>query len=317
VKAQALCLSIWWAVMAPPVCAEQSYPAVPMPGLESDPTGTVVAEVCTVSVMAGKVKVDLPASTAEKMPALLLTGTFFGWSGPSDPYPNRHFPELEIRVDGAPIEPQDRFEAFMGQTNITNLIKMAEMDPWAISRTPPMTSAYAGNVQVLNALRNVGAIAQSGDDYLAKWTARRLLRIPLTTAPSQQVELEYAARPVISILTADQIDTTSREKSYCISPKQLRPLTRSGSDPTWLTADEFSIPTGIDGKSPRSVILNMALNPAAADSPGYIFFCGPHGKPIAKKTSVARERIETDDQAIVHVLSVTAAARSQPPAISR
>jgi hypothetical protein len=303
--------------MAPPVWAEQSYPAAPMPGLESDPTGSVVAEVCSVSVMGGRIRVDLSASTAGEMPALLLTGAFFSWNGPSDPYPDRHFPELGIRVDGAPMEPQDRFEAFMGKTNVTNLIKMAEMDPWAISRTPPMTLAHPKNVQVLNALRNVGAIAQSGDGYLAKWTARRLLRIPLKAAPSQQVELDYAARPVVSILTAEQIDTRTREKSYCISAKQLKPLTRSSSDSTRLIAGEFSIPIGIDGKSPGSVILNMSLNPADTDSPGYIFFCGPHGKPIAKKASVARGRIEADDQAIVHVLSVTAAARSQPPATAR
>jgi hypothetical protein len=323
-KRLALQLSLSWAAAATQLSAAETRTAVPLPGLESDPAGTVVPESCTVSVIAGTVKVDLSASTAVEMPALLLSGAFFGWNGPSDPYPDRHFPELEIRVDGVPIKPEDRFEAFVGKTNITNLIKLAEMDPWAVTRTPPVTQAHAKNVQVLNGLKNVGAIEQSGEGYLVKWSVRRLLRIPLRAVPVQRLELDYTARPASSLMTAEQLDTTSREKSYCISPKQLRPLMRPEEFSTWLTVNEFSISTGIDGKSPLSVILTMSPNPGGdakppaspntgrnARSPTYLFFCGPHGKPIARKASVTRERVEVDDQGTVHVLSVAAAGRPE------
>src|ERR1700689_1708149 len=126
-KRLVLQLSLSWAAAASQLSAAESRTAVPLPGLESEPAGTVVPESCTVSVNAGSVKVDLSASTAAEMPALLLSGAFFGWNGPSLPYPDRQFPELEIRIDGVPIKPEDRFEAFVGKTNITNLIRSAEM----------------------------------------------------------------------------------------------------------------------------------------------------------------------------------------------
>jgi hypothetical protein len=303
---------VLWAWMAPPIYAQPSFPAAVIPGLESDPAGTVVPKVCTVSVTGGMVRVDLSVGTVAEAPALLLNGASFGWNGPSDSHSDRHFPELEVRVDGAPITPEDRFEAFVGKTNVTNLIKMAEMDPWAISRTPPVTSARPKNAQVLNALTHVGAVEPSGDQYLAKWTARRLLRIPLKAVPLQRAELDYTARPASSVMTMDQLDTTSREKSYCISPKELRRLTGSGPVPTSVTVNEYSIPAGIDGRSPTSVILNFSKNAGrGANSSAYIFFCGPHGKPMAKKTSVTRERAEVDDQGTLRVLTVAVTSSSQ------
>jgi hypothetical protein len=303
--------SLALGVAGSPLRAEESRTGVPLPGLESDPAGTVVPGSCTVNVMARNVRVDLAAGTAADTPALLLSGPVFGWSGASDPYPDRHFPELEIRIDGAPMMPEDRFEAFVGKTNVTNLIKSAEMDPWAISRTPPFTLAHPRNIQILNVLKNVDAFERSGDGYLAKWTARRLIRIPLKTARVQRVELSYTLRPATSVMTPDQLDTTSREKSYCITPDELKRLTGSGSPTATLTVSEFTIATGIDGKPPTSVILNVSPKSGAeADGPTDLFFCGPHGKPVAKKGSVTREWIEVDDQGMVRLLSVAAARGS-------
>lgn len=306
-----LCAAAGSALRADESRADESRAGVPLPGLESDPPGTVVPVSCTVSVVGPGVRVDLAAGSAEAAPALLLSGPIFGWSEASDPYPDRNFPELEIRVDGAPMTPQDRFEAFVGKTNVTNMIKSAEMDPWAISHTPPFTLAHPRNIQILNVLKNVGAIEPSGDGYLAKWSARRLIRIPLKTVPVQRVELSYTLRPTISLITADQLDTTSREKSYCVTPYQLKRLTRSGSPAATLIVNEFSIATGIDGKPPTSVILNVSPN-LRAEAAGHtdLFFCGPHGKPVSKKGSVTRERIEVDDQGTMRLLSVTAASRS-------
>ena len=310
-------LTAWCVVMlgiaAPPLYAEESGTGVPLPGLESDPTGTVVAQAATVSVNAGRVSVDLSVGTVEEKPALLLETPSFGWTGPSDPYPDRQFPELEIRIDGVPVVPDDRFQAFAGGRNITTLLELAEMDPWAVTRTPPVTAAGSKNPQVLKGLANMGAIEKSGDDYRAKWTARRILRIPLKAVGGQEVELNYRARPASSLMTAEQLDTTSREKRYCISPQQLRRASHSGAATAWLAVSELAIPTGIDGKPPTSAALTISQGAGgAANPPVYYFLCGPHGKSIAKKGSVTHERAEVDDTGVLYVLSVAESAK--PPA---
>ncbi len=305
-----MCLSALWAVVAPPIHAEPSIPAAPLPGLESDPAGTVTPEFCAVSVMAGKATVELTVRADAEAPALLLNGPQFGWSE-SEPYPDRHFPELEIRVDGVLNRPDDSFEAVVGKMNITNLLRAAGMDPWAITRTPPVTSADPNHPQVLNGLKNAGAIVNADDGYLAKWTARRLLRIALKAVPEQRVELKYTVRPGHAWLTPEQLVTTSREKTYCVSSKALRRVLHSAADSTVLTVNEYTIPTGIDGKPPSSVTFTML--PGAGDGVTLhtgIFLCGPHGKPIAKDGPVTRERAEVDDLGNLHVLS----AAEPPPA---
>jgi hypothetical protein len=301
------CLSAL-CTLAAPLRADDIRAGVPLPGLESDPAGTVVPQSCAVSVTDGQISVSLRVATAEPAPALLLNTPFFGWIA-TDPYPDRQFPELKILVDGVPITPEDRFEAFAHNFNITNLLGLAEMDPWAITHSPPLTAAHPQQPQVLKGLRNVGAIENAGDQYLAKWTARRLIRIPLKSVPSEQVELDYTARPATSVMTADQLDTTGREKSYCISPRSLQQVYRAGANATALAINEFTIATGVDGKPPASVLLTMSSGGARdSKSQDYLFLCGPHGKPIAKRGLVTHERAEVDDEGFLRVLIVTQSA---------
>jgi hypothetical protein len=304
VRLAALC------VLAAPIQAEVLGPGVPLPGLESDPPDTVVPEACSVSLVADKVTVNWSVRTDTEMPALLLTGYLFGWTGETDPYPDRHFPELEIRVDDAPATPNDRFEVFAGKNNVTNLIRAAQMDPWAITRTPPYTQAHPSNPQVLNILRNAGAIEMVDDNYLAKWKARRVLRVPLKAVPNQRVEFRYAARPTRSSLTVEQVVTPARENEYCLSSKQLRGLLHAGSAARMLSVTEYTIPTHIDENSPSNVTLTMSAGDAAAPRT-LIFLCGPHRKSVAK-TDLTRQPALVDEHGILRVLTVVESRANSP-----
>ena len=50
--------------------------------------------------MGDNVTVELDLVTTSDQPALLIDGPLFGWSGEAEAYPDRHFPELEVRIDG-------------------------------------------------------------------------------------------------------------------------------------------------------------------------------------------------------------------------
>jgi hypothetical protein len=301
VKTALLCLST--LCLTAPLGAEEIRVGVPLPELASDPADTVRPVSAQVGMIGGKVSVVLSVRATEDAPALLLEGPLFGWSGPSDPYPDRNFPELEFRVDGAPITPEDNFRAFVGKANVTNVLKTAAVDPWVITRTPPVISSLPANEHLLRGLKSFGAIETSGDTTLAKWTAQRIVRIPLKQASDERVEWDYRARPTGSRLTGDQVDTRSREKTYCISPTSLSRLRHSGSGKL-LDVTEYSIATGIDGKPPGSVTFTMS--PPAGDPSGYVFFCGPHGKSMAQKGSINGGPAEVDDAGILSVMTVAA-----------
>ncbi len=311
-KLTRICLAVLGTILAPPIHADDSSTGVPLPGLESDPADTVFPRACSVSMTDDTVTMALSVKTGTESPALLLNGLVFGWRGASEPYPDRQFPELEISLDDNPVTPDDSFEAYAGKTNITNFIKTAELDPWAITRTPPVTAAHPKYPQVLKGLKNLGAIENSGDDaYLAKWTARRLLRISLKAVPDQRISLNYAARPAYSTMKSDQVVTETRENLYCVSAKHLSAVLRSGSVPRPVTVMEYTIPTGIDGKPPATVTLTTSASDAGLPR-AYLFACSPHGKSVAVSGNLTRQPVQVDSSALLHVLKVTDAAAKSP-----
>jgi hypothetical protein len=295
--------------MARALPAADSGGGVPLPGLESDPPNTVIPQDCAVSVVDAHVSVDISVSTSESKPALLFEGPLFSWNGPSEPYPDRHFPELHFRVDGEAATPEESFEAFIGKQDISMLLKAAGMDPWAIARNPASIAAHSENIRVLKVLTSMGAVEKSQDDFLAKWQARRILRTPLKAVPLQHVQYDYTARPTTSVIAAEQIDTDSREKRYCISPAQLRRLIHPGTRSGLVTVSDFTIPTGIDGNRPKSAALTMSAGLGTDTGPrAYLFLCGPHNKPISSRGSVSREHADIDDSGALHVLRVVESA---------
>ncbi len=301
-------LPAWCAVLAAPLQAQEDVKtAVPLPALESDPVGTVVPLSCAVVMTGNAVAVDLGVRTREAAPALLINGLRFGWTASPATYSDRQFPELEIRLNGTVESPQDRVEIFAGPRNITLLLRQAEMDPWAITRTPPVATARPQYPEVLNLLKNAGAIEAAGDGYTAKWEARRMLRISLKAVSRQRVELRYLARPGIARLTAGQLLTASRERSDCLSPGQLRRFLPEARDSSPLRVIEYTIPTGIDGEPPASVTFTAQPTVEALRGQSAIFFCAPHGKSMARTGPVTREPVEVNEQGSMHVLRVTLA----------
>lgn len=301
-------LPAWCAILAAPGQAQDLKTAVPLPALESDPVGTVVPLSCAVVMTGNTVAVNLSVKTHEPAPALLINGLRFGWTASPATYPDRQFPELEVRIDGTVETPQDRAETFAGSRNITLLLRLAEMDPWAITRTPPVSAAHPQSPQVMNLLKNTGAIKASGDGYTAQWEARRILRIALKPVLQQRVQLRYEGRPGVARLTAGQLVTASRERSYCLSSRQLRRFLPEARDSSPLRVAEYTISTGIDGQPPSSV--TFATQSAAVEAvreKSVTFFCGPHGKAMANSGSVTQESVEVDGQGAMHVLRVSLA----------
>jgi len=283
--------------------AAESSDGAPLPGLRSDENSNLVAESSLVTLSGDNTTVELSVSTTDREPALLLEGAPFHWVGETDAYPDRHFPELEIRIDGAKVSPQERFEAFMGKFDITYAIRAAGMDPWAIARSPPITPINPDSRQV-NMLEKMHAVERSGDHYVAHWTARRLLRIPLKTG-AQRVALSYLARPAFSQLPPDQLLTDAQVSPYCASRGQVTALLRSGSKSRLLKITEYSIATGIDGHSPPTVWLNKSTGGGGVPSRVLTFSCGPQGKSIAVAGNLTRRPVQVDQAGNLRILEVT------------
>jgi hypothetical protein len=285
--------------------ATGSSTGAPLPGLTSDEGSNVAAESCWVTLSGENASVELSIHADSDQAALLIEGPLFGWQGEAEAYPDRHFPELEILIDGALMTPEDRFEAFVGRTDITGAIRESGMDPWSIAHTPPVTPVRPDS-RALKALERMHAVQRSGEEYLAKWTARRILRIPLKASANQRIELRYLARPASSQLQSDQLFMSERVAPYCASPTQAKAMLHAGSSPRLVQVAEYSIATGIDGRPAPTVMLTKTTNTgSAAPSRVFTFACGPHGKSIAVAGNLTRRPVQVDQAGNLRILEVT------------
>jgi hypothetical protein len=299
-----LCLAL--AQLAALPCARaaaQSSAGVPLPGLTSDEETAAAVQSCAVTLSGRDVRVEFDLHTTGNPGALLIEGPSFSSLGDSDAYPDRHFPELEIRIDGASVDPEDRYQVFMGKTDITAAIRLDGMDPWAIARNPPVIAAKP-EARSWKALEKMHAVQPSGEDYLANWTARRLLRIPLHTSANQRIELRYRARPAFMHLASDQLLAGGREAAYCLSPKQLNTLLHAAGNPRPLELVEYSFASGIDGHPAATATLAATAQAGPAEKRVFHFACGPRSKPIAVAGNLKRQPVQTDPSGNVRLLEV-------------
>ena len=103
-KSRCMTSAILWVLAAAATAAGSSV-GVPLPGLKADEGSNVSARSCSVTLVGDKATVELELAATSEQPALLIDGPLFGWLGGSEAYPDRHFPELEVDIDGTKVAP--------------------------------------------------------------------------------------------------------------------------------------------------------------------------------------------------------------------
>ena len=157
----------------------------------------------------------------------------------------------------------------------------------------------------MQALEKVGAVKQSGDSYLANWTVRRMVRIPLKAVPHERLQLSYLARPAFTEATPDDLLTPEREAAYCFSPKRMNAKLRIKADHGPMSIKEYAIATGIDGRTAPRILLTKSATTGATPASLVTFACGPYGSPIAVAGNISRRPVAADPGGNVRILEVT------------
>jgi hypothetical protein len=295
-----------------PAAPRDSSEGVALPGAATDPRGCATPASSRVAITDTTLVLGIRLTAGTDIPGIIVMSPAFGPAAADEPYPDRQFPELELRVDGAPVQPAEVVAAFRSDRNIIGLIRQAQLDPWAITHVPPLTAAADTHGAAISALTREGAIQKSGDGYLANWTASRTLRAALRPGAVQELEIRYTARPAFVPVTIATVATPARERDYCLADKSLRRLLRDRRATQPLVAYQYTIPTGIDDVAPAAV--TFELTPGAADAAAQhdpIFLCGPHRQPIAATGIVRRQPAGVDENGVLRVLRI-GAARDAP-----
>jgi len=279
--------------------ADDTSVGVMLPGLRSEPSGSVAVVSSVVALRSGQVELALKTAVARPQGAsLIIKMPRFGFLGEPDPYPDRHFPELEVRLNGTQAQFQSSAAVFVGPSDVTGAVRKAGLDPFAIADTPPFVSSGPNEAAAMETLVKLGAVEKDGENYVAKWQVQRTVTIAIPSG-SVTVALNYKARPAFALKPAAQIANATNAARYCVSSQTIENTTRIAS--RMLVAREYAIAATIDDKATK-----VGVTIGASDKAGTVaMFCGVDGKAVAGNAATLQGTGRADSNGVLRVLTLS------------
>ena len=287
--------------------ADDTSVGVMLPGLHSEPAGSVTATAASLILRARNIEVTLAVTVQSGQGASVTIETpRFGWLGEAEPYPDRQFPELGILVGGVPATLEYHFTASVGTTDVTQEIRAAGVDPFVISDSPPFVMPGAGAASAFARLESLGAVEKSDDSYLAKWTAQREIKVALGPGSSENLALTYKARPGYALRQFDEVSAPTHLAGYCLAVPKLRQLLGYPAATHTFVVWDYAIPVGIDDRPLTTVAVEIGA-PSKDEQPrSLVAFCGADGKGVTGQGATVKAPARTDPKGVIHILSISA-----------
>jgi|SRR5579872_5736812 len=305
--ASLLVLTLW----LPCAYGADNSAGVTLPGLRSDPAGSVTVSAASLVSQAGNIELTLTVTVQRNQGgSVTIQMPRFGWLGEAEPYPDRQFPELQILADARPAKTESSFEAYVGSADVTEAILRAAVDPFSIAETPPFVTPRAGGAQAIEALERLGAVEKSDGEYLAKWTVQRRVEVALD-AGSHTLTLSYKGRPGFSLLRFDQISKPAYLAKYCLSAANLTSVFGRVVATRMFVVSDYAVPSSVDDRPPRSLSVALAASRKEAAQRTLIAFCGADGKAVIGQIPGVTASARTDAKGTIHILSIASVSGSR------
>ena len=293
-----------------PFCAyaDDTSEGAMLPGLRSDPPRSVTVSSVSLIVRDGRVEAKLAVDVPPAGSWVTIQMPRFGWLGESEPYPDRHFPELKILNGKEPTIVESSFVAFMGSTDVTKAVLAAGVDPFAIANTPPFVTPGPGSTDAFEMLQRLGAVELSGAEYIARWTAQRAVKVRLTPG-STTLALVYRARPAYSLRRFDQISRPAFLESSCLSVEAFVSALGPAPAGRLFAIREYAISVSIDDKPPHSLSIAVDAPEKKDAQRSLLAFCGADKKAVTGREAIAKVAARTDAKGVAHIFSIETALR--------
>ena len=253
-----------------------------------------------VYLEAEEADVSLTPGSSLASPILLrVQGPVFGWLGDSEPYPDRHFPELRFFSNGQPVPYTESFRATVGTVDISALLSDAKVSPWLIADTPPFVATEDMPAETRSKLRQAGAISASGGDYLAQWRAQRTLGVALV--PGQTLDMRYRLRPGYALLSLQELGGATLRQRYCLTGSHLQALQKRFGRQAQFVARYYAMAVGWEGRVPSSARLTVVPQPGVVQ----VAACTRSAKQAFGMDAVWTDvEAVPDRQSVLHVLTL-------------
>jgi len=262
-----------------PAFADDTSTGVAPPRVGFAPDGLVLRTQPQVRLDGRRVllHMTLTVTSAARHPKGWVTMAPFKWRGEGDPYPDRQYPELAVRVDGRTTRVRDGFKAETAKGDITGLLRAARIDPFVIADSPPIVDVDKLGRREAQALRDAGALKQDPDaGDLAMWYAQRKVGFDLPANRPAVLEVRYIARPAFSLRPATDSELDPRLRQACASMAGLREQAAQVLVGESVLVEEYAFDVAANAQANEAVVA-LDLR-AATDAPATVYVvCGAEG----------------------------------------
>jgi hypothetical protein len=263
------------------------------------PAGRTHVTAIRVALAGRQIEVAT-ALSVERLPVTLhLDLPRFGWLGEAEIYPDRHFPELKISVDGKPATVPSSFSAWKGGRDVSALVRAAGVDAFAVAETPPIVAPVRGRQPAFAALLAAGAVTRAPEGMLAGWDVQRHIAVPLGSG-LHNVIIRYKARQALTLAQLPTPGDAAMWADFCLTPARAAALLNNHRNGRTVAMDRYRIPIGVNGQTPPRISLRMNAPPAGAMT----VVCGADGRPAINATGSRLVRAGRDNA--LHILYVSA-----------
>jgi hypothetical protein len=266
------------------VSADDMSKGVPFPGYQLlKLSASVVSARVTLRVDSDIVEVTQRLEGLRAGETLRLTTPRFGWMGEGEPYPDRHFPELKILVNGsAATIVADTIVAFAkdGITPISDLLQKAGIDPLAVAGGEPPVLTITDKA-VEKRLHDLQAISKDDGLLLAKSAIQRELQFRIPAGERVEIKSIYKVRPAFEVQPASAVKALAAK--YCVAnPAEIEGSLR-GARTAVFTA--YEIPVGLRTQAVSGpVTIQVEQDPQKSA----VAFCGANGQVVPDAMGVVR-----------------------------
>lgn len=140
----------------------------------------------------------------EKPQNLTIYSQLFSWGGVGAEYPDRHFPEISMVVDGRPIKRISHLFAIHGGENITEVLKKANLNLGLVGYgEEAIINIRSGKeFKGLKSLFKKNVIKKIGNMALPGWKvfASHSWEIEIAKQKISEIELKFKTRPTFKLL---------------------------------------------------------------------------------------------------------------------
>ena len=219
----------------------------------------------------------------------------FAWQGVAADYPDLHFPELKVKLNGRMVPHRDRATALFEGDDVTAELQKAKLDPLQVALTEEAvidaTALKGKSVRRLFSTDMNAAHPLWQVMYSQSWRPILLANGPFS------IQVTYNLRPAKSEVNTNSPMFTSAVMAHCGNVDQVKALLKdeNGHTPDAVAIESMVVPLQLANMAPASTFI------ATSVSDGYqsglrlavTLACGPEDTPLLGRPALPSSKTKT------------------------